>query len=65
MTDLHVELTHILKQHLLFPVFQPSVSTQQEKISDYEAFIRDPQNSVLHHPYFTAYANKQLSRTLR
>lgn len=50
MTELKIELEHILANRLLFPVFQPIVSLNQEKIIGYEALIRGPENSRLHNP---------------
>lgn len=51
MTELKIELEHILAKRLLFPVFQPIISINQEKIIGYEALIRGPENSVLHNPF--------------
>ena len=50
MTELKIELEHILSNRLLFPVFQPIVSINQEKIIGYEALIRGPEHSPLHSP---------------
>ncbi len=50
MTELKIELEHILANRLLFPVFQPIVSLNQKKIIGYEALIRGPENTSLHKP---------------
>lgn len=50
MNSSQSELEQILKNRSLYPVFQPIVSINQEKIVGYEALIRGPENSSLHHP---------------
>jgi len=50
MTELKIELEQILENRRLFPVFQPIVSLNQKKIIGYEALIRGPENTALHHP---------------
>lgn len=50
MTELKLELEYILANRLLFPVFQPIVSLHQKRIIGYEALIRGPENTSLHHP---------------
>ena len=50
MDDEAAELRRIMGDGLLFPVFQPIIDFRVRAILGYEALIRGPKNSVLHHP---------------
>lgn len=45
-----MELTQILKERLLTPLFQPIVDCRQRSIIGHEALIRGPSDSLLHSP---------------
>ena len=48
--DEHAEISRILADDLLFPVFQPIIDFRTRAILGYEALIRGPANSILHFP---------------